>query len=127
METIHKAADLLGRIFLVALYIFAGIGKITGYAGTQAYMEAAGVPGMLLPLVILTELGGGILILLGWHTRIVAFLLAGFTVLALLIFHQHVASQSDQIIVLAELADAGGFLLLVAHGAGAWSLDARRR
>jgi len=126
MNTAYKAADLLGRLFLVALFIFAGIGKITGYAGTQAYMESAGVPGMLLPLVILTELGGGILILLGWQTRIVAFLLAGFTLLTLLIFHQHMATQTDQIIVLAELADAGGFLLLVAHGAGPWSLDARR-
>lgn len=127
MNNIYNAADLLGRIFLVVLFIVAGIGKIGGYAGTAGYMAAHGVPGFLLPLVILTEVGGGILILLGWRTRIVAFLLAGFTILALLIFHQHIATKADQIIVLAELAVAGGFLVLVAHGAGAWSLDARKR
>lgn len=126
METVEKSADLIGRIFLVTLYIVAGIGKIAHYSGTQAYMEAAGVSGMLLPLVIATEVGGGALIVLGWHTRIVAFLLTGFTLLALAIFHHHIAGQTEQIVVLAELGCAGGFLLLVARGAGPWSLDARR-
>lgn len=127
MNNIYKAADLLGRILLVILFIVAGIGKIGSYAGTAGYMAAHGVPGFLLPLVILTELGGSILILLGWHTRIVAFLLAGFTILALMFFHQHISTKADQIIVLAELAVAGGFLVLVGHGAGPWSLDARKR
>jgi putative oxidoreductase len=123
---LENAADLIGRIFLVALFIIAAIGKITGYAGTAAYMEAHGVPGLLLPLVIITEIGGGIAVLLGWHTRIASFLLAGFTLLALLLFHHDIASQTEQIVVLAELATAGGFLALVAHGPGDWSLDAWR-
>lgn len=66
------------------------------------------------------------MILLGWHTRIVAVLMAGYTLLAVLIFHHSPASQAEQIITFAEIAVAGGFLVLAAHGAGGWSLDARR-
>jgi len=122
MKTFSNSADLLGRLFLVLLFLIAGFGKIGGYAGTAAYMAANGVPGLLLPLVIVLEIGGGILVLLGWHTRIVSLLLAGFTILALLLFHMPVTA-ADQIVVLAELGVAGGFLLLAAHGPGAWSLD----
>lgn len=126
MNNIHKSAELLGRVLLVVLFLLAGIGKITGYAGTQAYMASAGVPGALLPLVILTELGGGLLIILGWQTRIVAFLLAGFTLLSALIFHHQIGDPIQQLMLLKDVSIAGAFLLLVAHGAGAWSLDARK-
>ncbi|MEO8746884.1 MAG: DoxX family protein [Rhodanobacter sp.] len=85
------------------------------------------MPGFLLPLVTLTEIAGGILIRVGWHTRIVAFLVAGYAVLAVLTFHHNLASTAEQIIALAELAVAGGLLVLVGRGAGAWSLDARRK
>jgi putative oxidoreductase len=125
MKTLTNSADLLGRLFLVLLFLVAGYGKIGGYAGTAAYMAANGVPGLLLPLVIVLEIGGGILILLGWHTRIMSLLLAGFTLLALLLFHLPVTAD-NQIVFLAELGVAGGFLVLAAHGAGAWSLDAWR-
>ena len=84
---ISNAAALLGRIFMSAIFITAGYGKIGGYAGAAGYMAKMGVPGALLPLVILTELGGGLLILVGFQTRIVAFLLAGFSLLSGLIFH----------------------------------------
>jgi putative oxidoreductase len=123
MKTLTNGADLLGRLFLVLLFLTAGFGKIGGYAGTAAYMAANGVPGLLLPLVIVLEIGGGILVLLGWHTRIVSLLLAGFTLLALLFFHLPVTAD-NQIVFFAELGVAGGFLVLAAHGAGAWSLDA---
>jgi putative oxidoreductase len=123
MKTLTHGADLLGRLFLVPLFLIAGIGKIGGYAGTAAYMAANGVPGLLLPLVIVLEIGGGILVLLGWHTRIVALLLAGFTILTLLFFHMPVTA-ANQIVFFAELGVAGGFLVLAAHGPGAWSLDA---
>lgn len=124
--TLANGANFIGRVFLIVLYLTAGIGKLGAYAGTAAYMAAHGVPGFLLPLVILTEIGGSVLILLGWHTRIVAFLLAGFTLLTLIFFHFPIQGQAEQIIFFAELAAAGGFLLLVAHGAGDWSLDAWR-
>jgi putative oxidoreductase len=123
MKTLTNGADLLGRLLLVLLFLTAGFGKIGGYAGTAAYMAANGVPGLLLPLVIVLEIGGGILVLLGWHTRIVSLLLAGFTLLALLFFHLPVTAD-NQIVFFAELGVAGGFLVLAAHGAGAWSLDA---
>ncbi len=55
--------------------------KITGYAGTQQYMEAMGVPGFMLPLVILLEFGGGLAILFGFLTRTTALFTAGFTLL----------------------------------------------
>ncbi len=123
MKTFTHSADLLGRLFLVLLFLTAGFGKIGGYAGTAAYMAANGVPGLLLPLVIVLELGGGILVLLGWHTRIMSLLLAGFTILALLLFHLPITAE-NQIVFLAELGVAGGFLVLAAHGPGAWSLAA---
>jgi putative oxidoreductase len=122
MKTLTNSADLLGRLFLVLLFVVAGYGKIGGYAGTAAYMAANGVPGLLLPLVIALELGGGILVLLGWHTRIMSLLLAGFTLLALLLFHMPMTAE-NQVVFLAELGVAGGFLVLAAHGPGAWSLD----
>ncbi|TAN08838.1 MAG: DoxX family protein [Rhodanobacteraceae bacterium] len=125
-DPVFHAADLVGRVGLIVLDFTAGVGKVVGYAGTAAYMTARRVPGILLPLVILTELAGSVLIVLGWHTRLVAFLLAGFTLLTLIFFHFPFHGDSGRIIFFAELAAAGGFLVLVGHGAGGWRLDARR-
>ncbi len=122
---IVNAAALLGRILLSAIFILYGYNKIGGYANTSAYMAKMGVPAALLPLVILTELGGGLLILLGYQTRIVAFLLAGFTLLTGIIFHLSVGDAANMISFWKNVAIAGGFLGMVAHGAGAWSLDGR--
>lgn len=126
VDTIASLAAPLGRLLLAGLFIQAGWGKIAGYAGTAAYMASAGVPGFLLPLVILTELGGGILLVLGWQTRIVAFLMAGFTVLTSLIFHGNVSDQMQMLMFMKNMSITGGLLMVVAHGAGAFSLDARR-
>lgn len=126
MNTIQTLSAPLGRLLLALIFIIAGYGKIFAYAGTQGYMDSMGVPGVLLPLVIALELLGGLAIVLGWQTRIVAFLLAGFCVLSAVIFHGNVGDQGEQIQFLKNLGLAGGFLLLVAHGAGAWSLDNRR-
>ena len=123
---LNDVSDLVGRVLLAAIFILSGFGKIAGYAGTQAYMESHGVPGALLPLVILTELGGGILIVAGLWTRWVALALSGFTLLAGLMFHAQGGDQVQQIMFLKNLSIAGGFLLLFARGAGGWSIDARR-
>lgn len=120
---IVNAAALLGRILMSAIFISAGYNKIGGFANSAAYMAKMGVPSWLLPVVIATELGGGLLILLGYQTRIVAFLLAGFSILAGLIFHYSVGDVPNMISFWKNLAIAGGFLGMVAHGAGAWSLD----
>ena len=123
MTTLNSLADLLGRFFISAIFIFAGFGKITGYASTQAYMEATGVPGQILPLVILVELGGGLAILLGLLTRWAALALAGFSLVSALLFHANFADQVQSIMFMKNVAMAGGFLFLFVHGAGAWSLD----
>ena len=117
--------DLTCRVLIAVLFVVAGYSKIGGYDGTAGYMQSMGVPGALLPLVILTELGGGIAIVLGFQTRIVATLLAGFTVLSALIFHSNFGDQMQSIMFMKNIAIAGGFLFLAANGAGAWSLDAK--
>ncbi|MBW8823285.1 MAG: DoxX family protein [Xanthomonadales bacterium] len=104
----------------------SGFGKIAAYAGTQQYMESVGVPGVLLPLVILTELGGGLAILGGFFTRWVALALAGFSVISALLFHHNFGDQMQAINFMKNIAMAGGFLVLFANGAGKYSIDALR-
>ena len=118
-------AELAGRILLAAIFLISGLGKIGGYAATAGYMTSVGVPGALLPAVIAFEVLGAIAIIVGWKTRLTAFLLAGFTLLSGLIFHGNFADQMQMIMFLKNVSIAGGFLLLVAHGAGALSLDHR--
>ncbi len=126
MNTLPAVAQpwiaLAGRALLAAVFIPAGWSKIAGYAGTQAYMESVGVSGALLPLVILAELGGGIAILLGLLTPIAAIGLAVFSVVAGLLFHGG-ADPMQQIMLMKNLAIAGGLLILAAQGAGRISLD----
>ena len=126
MNTTQNLADLLGRILIAAIFLISGIGKVSGYVGTQGYMEAMGVPGALLPLVIALEIGGALAIIVGWRTRLFAFLLGGFTLLSALIFHRTLGDQMQSILFLKNLAIAGGFLFLLARGAGGWSFDERR-
>ncbi|HEY0310440.1 MAG TPA: DoxX family protein [Luteimonas sp.] len=106
----NASLSLLGRLGLSLIFITSGWSKIAGYAATQGYMESAGVPGLLLPLVIALELGGGLAILAGLFTRWLSLAFAGFTVLAALLFWKN-------------LAIAGGFLVLAANGPGALSVD----
>lgn len=125
MQPLTPWAELAARISLALLFIIAGIGKITGYEGVAGYMAAMGVPGSLLPLVIAFEIAGGIAIAVGYRTRLVAFMLAGFSVLTGLLFHSPL-DPNEQTQFLKNLAIAGGFLLLTVHGTGRYSLDARR-
>jgi putative oxidoreductase len=107
------------------MFVMSGLNKIGGYAATQGYMESMGVPGMLLPAVILLEVLGGIAVIIGWHTRIAALLLAGFTLLAGILFHGNISDQMQMIMFMKNVAITGGFLFLVAHGPGAYALDNR--
>ena len=118
---------LAGRILLVVAFLLSGLGKLGAYSATAAYMSSAGVPGALLPLVIITELGGALAIIVGWKTRTVALLLAGFCFLTAITFHRHFADQNQMIHFLKNLSIAGGFLLLVANGPGPLSIDGRAR
>lgn len=123
-QNIANLADLSGRVLISGLFLVSGLGKIAGYAGTQAYMAAVGVPGALLPLVIALEVLGAIAIIVGYRTRLVATGLAVFSIVSGVLFHGG-GDQVQQIMLMKNVAIAGGFLFLVARGAGEWSVDAR--
>ena len=123
MNTLEKSAELAGRILMSAIFLLSGLSKIGQYAGTQAYMAAQGVPGALLPLVIAVEVGGAAALIIGFKTRWAAFLLAGFSLVSAALFHNNFADQTQMIMFLKNVAMAGGFLLLFAHGPGPLSLD----
>ena len=124
MTSLEPAFLLLARLCLATLFLVEGYGKITGYADVVAYMAAHNVPGGLLPVVILTELVGGLCIAAGFLTRAIAFAMAGFALLTALFFHTNFNDPDQLIHFLKNIAIAGGFFSLVANGAGAWSLDA---
>jgi len=122
----------LGRVFLALLFVVSGIGKITGYAGTAAVMASKGLPmvDILLPLTIAVELGGGLLLALGWKARWAAAALFLFLIPTTLIFHQFWGIdpklvQMQKIHFLKNVAIMGGMLMVLANGAGAWSIDRR--
>ncbi len=127
MKHVQDLAAPIGRILLALMFVVAGLNKISGYSGMQGYMDSMGVPGALLPLVIVLEVAGGLLLMLGWHTRLTAFLLAGFTLLATLIFHSNLGDQTQMLFFMKNLSIAGGLLLVVSHGAGPYSIDNRQR
>jgi len=123
----EKYTNLAGRILLAQLFLLAGLSKITGYAGTQGYMEAMGVPGALLPLVIALEVGGAVALILGWQTRLTALALAGFSVAAAVIFHANLGDQMQMILFMKNFAIAGGLLVVASQNpAHSLSLDGRR-
>ncbi len=113
----------VGRSLLALIFIVSGVNKINGYSGTQAYMEAMGVTGSLLPLVIFIEIVGGFAIVLGWQARFNAFILAGFTFVAALLFHTNFSDQMQMIMFMKNIAITGAFLMIVAQGAGPYSID----
>lgn len=124
-EIINNGATLAGRALIAIMFIMAGYSKIGGYEGTQGYMESVGVPGLLLPAVIALELLGGLAVLIGYQTRIAAFLLGGFTFLAAIIFHSDFSQQMQMILFMKNLAISGAFLLLFVHGPGQWAVNSK--
>ncbi len=123
MKKFENIGFLIARILMPVLFIVAGWGKITGYAGTQQYMEAMGVPGFFLPLTILLEFGGGLAILFGFLTRTTAIITALFTLLTAFIFHSDFAQGVNSLMFMKNLTIAGGYLMLFVSGPGAISLD----
>lgn len=123
MKNVENAGLLIARILMPILFIVAGYGKVTAYAGTQQYMEAMGVPGVLLPLTILLELGGGLAVLFGLLTRTTAIITALFTLLTAFLFHNNFADGVNQIMFMKNFTIAGGYLLLAIVGPGAYSID----
>lgn len=131
--SLNNAFALLARVLMAALFLPAGVAKVTGFAGTVGYVASVGLPlptvGAALALVV--EIVGSLALLAGFGTRIAAVVLAVFTLAASFFFHAYWAVPAEQVFVtqllfFKNIAVVGGLLALAAHGAGAWSLDARR-
>lgn len=121
-----KASDyfnLLSRIMIVYLFIWAGIGKIEGYHETAGYMSSMHVSPYFLPLVILLELGGGIAIVFGFLTRFSAISMAFFSIIAAMIFHIDFSNEMQKLMFIKDVSIAGGLLLLASNGSGKISVD----
>ena len=125
-SSVTAAAALAGRLLLAAIFLHEAWSKLVGYSAALAYMQAFGVPGQLLPLAIAVELGCGLLILCGYHTRAAALILAGFCLATAVLFHGKFGDRNQLLHFEKDLAIAGGLLVLFAHGAGAWTLDVLR-
>jgi putative oxidoreductase len=125
MTSMHDLTSLVARLLISPIFILAGIEKITGYAGSVGYLEAYGLPSILLPAAIAVELGGGLAVLLGIFSRWAALALAGFCIVSAAIFHTAWSGdggQMQQIMFMKNLAMAGGLLLLFANGPGRYAV-----
>src|SRR5579859_4512805 len=116
---------LVARLLLAAIFIWSGYNKLVHYDYMQGYMVSVGVPGWSMPILILWELGGGLLLLLGAFTRPVALALVVFSVVSALIAHRNFADVAQLINFMKNMAMAGGYLYVAFTGAGAFSLDAK--
>jgi putative oxidoreductase len=122
------ALPTIGRILLAAIFVLSGFGKLMAPAATIGYIESSGLPFATLGLAIAiaVELGGGLLLAAGYKTRIVAAVLAAFSIVTGLAFHHAIGDQNQMIHLLKNFAMAGGLLQVVAFGAGAYSIDTRK-
>jgi putative oxidoreductase len=125
---------LAGRILLALLFIPAGLGKLTGFAGSVAYTAAGGIPFPQVAVVaaLLLEIVGGIALLLGWGTRWAALALALFALVASFFLHNYWSfpaeqASAQQMLFYKDLAVVGGLLAFAAFGPGSLSIDARQR
>lgn len=129
---LQDSAALVGRILLALIFIMSGYEKIAGYAGTAGYMASKGLPlvALLLPLTILVELGGGLLIAIGWKARWAAAVIFLFLIPVTLVFHNPAGldpaqAQEQMIQLLKNISIMGGMLGLFAFGPGSFSIDGR--
>jgi putative oxidoreductase len=129
MNVLNRYGSLTGRILIALIFILSGFGKIAGFDGTVGYIASKGLPlPQLLAIgAILVELGGGILLVLGWKARWAAAALFMFTALAALLFHNFWAVPADQaqiqmIMFMKNISIMGGLLFVVVHGSGQLSL-----
>jgi putative oxidoreductase len=125
---------LAARVLMAVLFLIAGYGKIAGFAGTAGYIASKGLPlpqlGVVIAIVV--EVGGALALIAGFQTRAVALVMAVFTVATGVLFHNYWAMPAEQvgvnqIMFLKNLSIAGGLLMMSAFGAGALSLDAKRK
>lgn len=125
--SIPHSVALAGRTLIAGLFLTAGVSKIGSYVSTALYMESFGVPSVLLPTVIALEVLGALALVAGWRTGVVALVLAGFTLLATLVFHNDLSDSVQQAMLLRNISIIGGLLVLATNGPGALSIDQRSR
>jgi putative oxidoreductase len=130
MDALSRFGPLAGRILIALIFVISGFGKITGFEGTVGYIVSKGMPLPQLAAIgaVIIELGGGILLVVGWKARWAAAAMFVFTVLATLIFHNFWAAPTDQaqnqmIHFLKNISILGGLLYVVVHGSGPLSVD----
>src|SRR5262245_21773299 len=112
MQQLEAVGAWLGRLLLAAIFVHEAWAKLTDYDAAVSYMQAFGLPGWLLPFAIIAELGGGILILAGFYTRVAALALALFCVATAVLFHNKLGVRGELLHFEKDLAIAGGFLVL---------------
>lgn len=122
MKKVEDTGIVLARILMAILFVVAGWGKLTDYAGTQQFMASMGIPALFVPLTVLLEFGGGLAIMFGFLTRTTALITAIFTVLTAILAHSNFAVDGPTMF-LKNISIAGGFLLLAINGPGALSID----
>lgn len=125
MKTTVSAAPAFGRVLLAAIFVISGLGKLAAPAATIGYIQSVGLPFATAGLIaaIIVEVGGGLALALGYKTRLVAAVLAAFSIVTGLAFHHAIGDQNQFIHLLKNFAMAGGLLQVVAFGAGAFSID----
>src|SRR5882757_2978060 len=124
---VTRFLPLLGRLLIGLPFLMSGFGKLTTYGATTAYIGSVGLP--LAPLgwaiAVAFEIGGGLLLVLGFQARAVAFALAVFVLAAAVFFHRNFADQNQMIHFLKNIMMTGGLLQIAHFGAGRYGLDAR--
>ena len=118
-----RVIEVSGRIFLSAIFLINGVGKIFNYEETIQYMENFNVSGNLIIPAIIVEILFPILLIIGYQTRFSALVLSLFTLTLAVIFHTDFSNQMQLISFLKNIAIAGGFLIIFVNGAGKYSID----
>jgi putative oxidoreductase len=130
MNANRDVAALAGRVLLAFMFVYAGWGKLTGFAGMAGWVASAHVPmpEVATALALVVELGGGLMLVLGWKARWAALALAGFTLLASVLFHDFWNKSgaellTNQLFFFKNVAAIGGMLMVFAFGPGRFSID----
>ena len=128
MTSSQRFTTFFGRVLLSLIFILSGVGKLAGHAGTVGYISSvhAPMPELAYWIAVIIEVGFGFALLVGFKARFAAFGLAVFTLTAAFLFHNNFSDQIQMIMFLKNITIIGGLLLVVAHGAGGFSIDNRK-